>query len=119
MILFVKLILAHLLGDFVFQSDQWVREKELKKHKSPKLYLHVLLHGFLSMIIVAEIHFWPYAVGIIISHFFIDWSKLTFQNKSNQKPWFLVDQISHIGILILVTWLYMRQGIDLPSINQE
>ncbi|HLW18878.1 MAG TPA: DUF3307 domain-containing protein [Cyclobacteriaceae bacterium] len=112
MILFVKLFLVHLLVDFVFQTDQWVKDKELKKHKSPKLYLHVLLHGLLSMAIVWEINFWPYALGIAISHLFIDWCKLTFQTNNNQKIWFGVDQISHVAILLLVTVMCKQQEID-------
>jgi len=119
MILFVKLLLAHLLGDFVFQSDHWVREKELKKHRSPKLYLHVLLHGLLTMVIVGEIHFWPYAAGIVITHFLTDWSKLIFQTDNNQKTWFFGDQILHVAFLFLAFWLYTPQGIDVSWIDAE
>ena len=31
MILFLKFLLAHILGDFVFQSEKWVKDKEEKK----------------------------------------------------------------------------------------
>lgn len=112
MILLIKLILAHLLGDFVLQPERWVKEKELKKHKSPKLYLHVLLHGVLSMVIVAEMSFWPYAIAITLSHFLIDWSKLTLQNDNNRRSWFFIDQLLHLIVLIAVFWLYNPQGID-------
>jgi hypothetical protein len=36
---FVKLLLAHLLGDFLLQPTLWVLDKE-KKHKSKYLYIH-------------------------------------------------------------------------------
>ncbi|MEX2591161.1 MAG: DUF3307 domain-containing protein [Anditalea sp.] len=115
MILFLKLLLAHLLGDFVFQPDHWVKEKESKKHKSPKLYLHALLHGLLSMAFVAEVSFWPYAMAITSSHFLIDWIKLIFQKKSSQKKWFFIDQVLHLIIIVGITLAWTEQEIY-PSV---
>ena len=119
MILFLKLLLAHFLGDFIFQSDQWVKEKEIKKHKSPKLYLHALLHGLFSLLLVAEISFWPYAMIIIFSHLIIDWAKLEFQKNSNRKSWFFIDQLMHLLILIIVTLMWTGLKVDLSWLNQE
>lgn len=119
MILFIKLLLVHLLADFVFQPDRWVEEKELKKQKSPKLYLHVLLHGLLSLAIVAEITFWPYAIAITLSHFLIDWSKLILQKPQTQKVWFFIDQLLHLILLLLVSLVYQRLEIDFSSLNPE
>lgn len=57
MILFIKLLLVHLLGDFIWQPASWVADKEIKKHKSIYLYLHILLHGVLAALLVWEINF--------------------------------------------------------------
>jgi len=119
MILFFKLLLAHLLADFVFQPDPWVQEKQLKKHKSPKLYLHVLLHGLLSMVMVAELAFWPYAIAIASSHFLIDWAKLAFQKDPAQKSWFFIDQLLHLGLLLLITLYYSDTVLDLSSFYED
>jgi len=119
MILFIKLLLAHLLADFVLQPDPWVEEKQLKKHKSLKLYLHVLLHGLLSMVIVAELAFWPYAIAIAISHFFIDWAKLTFQKDPSQKSWFFIDQLLHLSLLFLIDLFYSDTSIDLSLFTTD
>lgn len=119
MILFVKLLLAHLLADFVLQPDPWVEEKQLKKHKSPKLYLHVLLHGLLSMVIVADLAFWPYAIAIASSHFFIDWAKLAFQKDPSQKNWFFIDQLLHLGLLFFIALIYSNASIDLSLFNTD
>lgn len=119
MILFIKLLLVHLLADFAFQPDRWVEEKELKKQKSPKLYLHVLLHGLLSLAIVAEIAFWPYAIAITLSHFLIDWLKLILQKPQTQKIWFFIDQLLHLILLLLVSLVYQRLEIDFSSLNPE
>jgi predicted transcriptional regulator len=38
----LKLLLAHILGDFFLQPNSWVAEKEKKKLWSGKLYLHIV-----------------------------------------------------------------------------
>jgi len=51
MILFIKLTIAHIVGDFIFQTNKTISEKNEKKWKSRKLYLHVIIHGLVSIII--------------------------------------------------------------------
>lgn len=117
MILFLKLFLAHLLGDFVLQSERWVREKTSKKHKSPKLYLHALIHGMLSLVLVGQISFWPYALLITLSHLLIDWSKTNFQSLRTQKTWFFLDQLLHLGVLLAVVYWATDQSIHLSFMD--
>lgn len=119
MILFLKLLLAHFLGDFVFQPERWVQEKSSRKHKSPKLYLHSLLHGALSLLLVAEISFWPYALLIAITHLVIDWCKLAFQNPETLKRWFFIDQFLHLAILVAIAFFVWGEKINLNNIDQE
>lgn len=106
MILFVKLLLAHLLGDFIWQPNSWVIDKEIKKHKSIYLYLHILLHGVLTAVLAGEISFIPYAVLIAVSHGIIDIIKLNFQKEKTKRTWFVVDQIAHILVLVGVVMIY-------------
>lgn len=112
MILFIKLLLAHLLGDFIWQPNSWVADKEVKKHKSIYLYLHILLHGILSAILVGEIRFIPYTVLIAVIHGIIDLIKLSFQKKENKRTWFVLDQIAHFLVLIGIVFLYENKTID-------
>jgi hypothetical protein len=111
MILFIKLLLAHLLGDFIWQPNSWVTDKEIKKHKSIYLYFHILLHGVLAAILVWEISFIPYAILIAITHGIIDVIKLNFQKPKTKRIWFIADQIAHILILIGITLLYQNKSI--------
>lgn len=111
MILFIKLLLAHLLGDFIWQPNSWVTDKETKKHKSIYLYVHILLHGVLAAILVGEISFIPYAVLIAVTHGIVDLIKLNFQKTKTKRTWFVVDQIAHILILIGIVLLYQNQTI--------
>jgi len=116
MILFFRILLAHLLGDFIFQSDKWVEHKIKYRHKSKYLYLHSLLHGLLAWLFLFEFHFWPYAAGIMVTHFFIDLMKLSFQKDHTQKAWFFIDQILHILVLVIATWAYLGFGyLYIPS----
>ncbi|WKL48002.1 DUF3307 domain-containing protein [Flavobacterium pectinovorum] len=112
MILFIKLLLAHLLGDFIWQPNSWVADKETKKHKSIYLYFHILLHGILAAILVWEIAFIPYAILITISHGIIDLIKLNFQQNKTKRTWFIADQIAHILVLIAIVLLYQNKTIN-------
>ncbi|WP_347053223.1 DUF3307 domain-containing protein [Flavobacterium olei] len=119
MILFIKLLLAHLLGDFIWQPNSWVAHKEIKKHKSIYLYVHIFLHGVLAAILAGEISFIPYAILIAITHGIVDLIKLNFQKDTTKRTWFVVDQIAHVLILAGVVLLYQNTVIIPFWINNE
>lgn len=100
MILFTKLLLAHLLGDFLFQPLKWVLHKEANKVASKFLYLHVLLHFGITMLFLWDLNYWYIALIIAVSHYFIDLAKLyatpMFKNKAIP---FFIDQTLHIAVL--------------------
>ncbi|MCK0190103.1 DUF3307 domain-containing protein [Arenibacter sp. F20364] len=100
MILFTKLLLAHLLGDFLFQPTKWVVHKEANKIASKYLYLHILVHAIITMLLVWDLKLWGWVAVIAISHYFIDLSKIYanpyFKNKSIP---FFIDQVLHIVVL--------------------
>lgn len=112
MIILIKLILAHLLGDFVFQPRQWVAAKENKKLGAYQLYLHLLVHGLLLMLLVADIDFWPYALGITLAHGLIDLIKLYAQKEQSRRYWFFIDQFGHLVTLLLAVWCYDHSLFD-------
>ncbi|MDF2934538.1 MAG: hypothetical protein K0R36_3869 [Chryseobacterium sp.] len=104
--IFTKLILAHLLGDFILQPNSWVADKESKKLKSKYLYLHVLIHTVLSFIFLWDLQFWWVAVLVGITHFIIDAAKLSFQTIKNKKSWFFIDQALHTLVIIGVSFYF-------------
>ena len=112
MIVFVKLLLAHLLGDFLLQPTSWVNDKEHKKHKSLYLYLHAFLHFILAWILVGKQDFGWYALALASSHGFIDFLKLYFQTSSTKRNWFTFDQILHLIMIVSVTSLYGKIVVD-------
>jgi hypothetical protein len=94
-----KLILAHLISDFLLQPKSWVEERNVKHFGSPKLYLHVAVTSLLAFAITGFEH-WVVALVILVTHLIIDgW-------KSYQKPtlfYFVIDQLLHI-VIIFVCW---------------
>ena len=58
----IKLLLAHLLGDFFLQPDQWVAEKEALKLKSNKLYLHIAIHTAMVFLVFFSFDVWKQAL---------------------------------------------------------
>ncbi|NNJ88861.1 MAG: DUF3307 domain-containing protein [Eudoraea sp.] len=100
MIVFVKLLLAHLLGDFLLQPTKWVIHKEANKIGSKYLYAHVLIHFFLVLIVFFDISYWKIALVIALSHYVIDLGKL-YSSKwfSNKSISFFIDQAFHIVII--------------------
>ena len=72
MILLVKLLLAHLIGDFLLQPDNWVAVKENKKLKAWQLYAHVFIHFLLIIILVWDIQFIKWALLLTGLHLVID-----------------------------------------------
>ncbi|KNB60483.1 MULTISPECIES: DUF3307 domain-containing protein [Chryseobacterium] len=104
--IFIKLILAHLLGDFILQPNSWVSDKENRKLKSKYLYIHVLIHTVLSFIFLWNIQPWWVAVLVGFSHFMIDVSKLYFQNIKTKKSWFFGDQLLHIAVITVISFYF-------------
>ena len=117
MILLTQLLLAHLIGDFIVQPEGWVRDKELKKHRSPKIYLHVLIHGMLTLLLVWDLTFWLPVMLIVLSHFLIDLAKVNFQKPNNRVFWFITDQALHLIILALLWYTWQHPDLSLPTIH--
>ncbi|MFD2035985.1 DUF3307 domain-containing protein [Belliella marina] len=115
MILLVKLLLAHLIGDFVLQPKSWVQDKEKKKVKSTKLYLHILFHGLLVLLVFWNLQYWLLALLIMVIHGLIDLAKLYFQKKRNKTTWFVVDQVLHLASILVLWILWFNPALDISS----
>ncbi|WP_241286057.1 DUF3307 domain-containing protein [Chryseobacterium arthrosphaerae] len=116
--IFIKLILAHLLGDFILQPNSWVADKEHYKLKSKFLYLHVLIHTVLSLAFLWDLQLWWVAVLVGISHFIIDAAKLSFQTVKTKKSWFFIDQLLHILVIAGLSFYYGEFNFSFLQ-NQE
>ncbi len=97
----IRLIIAHLLTDFVLQPGSWVAERKGKKFRSPKLYLHALVTGVTAYLFSGKWEVFSLPLLIIITHAIIDGWK-SYQ-KSNT-IYFLIDQLLHL-LVIVFAWI--------------
>lgn len=117
----LKLLLAHILGDFVFQPSKWVKHKQKHKIKSPKIYWHILIHAFLLLVVLQFnlVDYWLGFLIILVSHYVIDLGKLYAQKLLNDKLLFFLDQALHLIIIGFVLWIYEPFTISLASIYTQ
>lgn len=103
----LKLIFAHLLGDFLLQPDKWVAQKRQKKERSPLLYLHIAVHGIAILLLLGfDLSIWIGIIVILFSHYLIDLSKLYLETEKNRGSLFIIDQIAHLLVIAAVVYAY-------------
>jgi hypothetical protein len=116
-LLTLKLLIAHIVGDFVLQPNRWVNDKKAKKHKSKFFYLHGLVH-FIALLLLLQFDwsYWPYVIVIVISHLIIDLIKLNLEKKVNARLLFTLDQLLHIIIIGIVVYFKNPYPINFGNI---
>lgn len=115
MIVFIKLLLAHLMGDFYLQPPSWIKDKETKKIQSTKLYLHCLVHGGLTFLFLWDAKLWLLPVVLILVHGLIDLLKVYSQQEKTRIQWFVIDQVLHLISLWVLWKLWFQPTIDVGS----
>jgi hypothetical protein len=98
--LLARLLLSHVLADFVFQNRTMVNDRFENKWRSKWLYIHGFLAGLLAYLISGAYGFLWLFLFYTIFHLLIDGFKST--RKDNLK-WFIIDQLAHL-ITIIVVW---------------
>jgi energy-converting hydrogenase Eha subunit E len=118
--LFISLLLAHILGDFILQPQKWVKHKEKHTYKSIFLYLHIGVHLACTSLVLltTPIYLWL-IIPIGITHYLIDLAKLRFRNKKNKVLLFFIDQALHILVLALLTLQYNAPKLDWTVLDME
>jgi hypothetical protein len=108
----IKLIISHLLTDFILQPAGWVEQRNRKHFASGKLYAHVLVTAGLAYLFIGW-RYWGVALVILITHFFVDvWKSY----RPRVIRYFLIDQLLHLGVIggcWLVTFQYWDIWNDL------
>ncbi|SPF80465.1 DUF3307 domain-containing protein [Pseudoprimorskyibacter insulae] len=88
---FAALLVAHVIGDFVLQTD-WIAAN---KRRPQVLVLHVALHLALLLALFGQVHS-PYLYALAAAHLAIDAIKLALPDRL----WaFLADQAAHVATL--------------------
>ncbi|MDR1814985.1 MAG: DUF3307 domain-containing protein [Tannerella sp.] len=113
--LLLCLFIAHLLADFCFQPQNWCSDKQIKGFRSRLLYIHAGIVFTASWIASLSWSFAPFALVLAMLHLSIDGLKSIaerrFAKNARQAQkyslWiFSLDQIVHLSVICLVTWIY-------------
>lgn len=114
--LLIRLIIAHLIADFVFQSDSWVKQRFNNGWSSKYLYFHGLIAGFLAYLFCGLWSFiWILAV-VAITHILIDGMKVKYTDNVRS---FLIDQAGHFLVIFGVwLWIINPESEDINFLTQ-
>lgn len=111
--MFLCLVLAHLVADFVLQTNKICADKAAMKWRSVYHYVHAAVVFGLSWMVTWDVDFWWCALVIAVTHLGIDvWKSYRDEIVS----WFILDQVLHLSVLGCVTYVWTGcHGWDLPS----
>src|SRR5439155_481446 len=97
-----KLILSHLVTDFVLQPKSWIEDRQKKHFASSRLYLHATITAIIALLLIG-FNYWLYAIVIFVTHTIIDGWK---SYRPEIIRYFLIDQLLHL-LVILACWYYI------------
>ena len=102
-LLLLRLIVAHVIADFLLQKYSWVNHRLEKQWASGWLYLHGAITGVLAYIFAGiwNVVWLPFI--IFISHAALDGLKSKGKDTAR---YFLLDQLGHL-IAIFVCWILL------------
>lgn len=103
--IFLCLLLAHLVADFVLQTNKICQDKAEKKWRSAHHYGHAAVVSGLSWLATWDLGFWWCALLIGLTHLGIDMWK---SYRDEEVKWFTIDQLFHLGVLAGVAWLWCK-----------
>lgn len=110
--LLLRLVIAHLITDFVLQPKSWVIDREEKQGKSFKLYLHVIVTTIVAYVFSGMYNNWIIPLVIFGSHLLIDYLKS--KTDKDRFSYFIADQTAHLFVIIFL-WLYIENNwTDIP-----
>jgi hypothetical protein len=99
--LLLRLLIAHIIADFVFQTKSKIKERKQKKWRSPWLYIHCLVYATLIYLAAGA---WDQIYWIVpaafTTHLIIDGIKANFEDNALV---FVLDQLLHV-IILFILW---------------
>ena len=114
----IKLIAAHLLGDFILQPDKLcnMRYCNQMSQRISANAIHSMIQAILSYVFIGIWNLWILPVIIFLSHFLIDYIKT--QYGKNRLPDFVCDQAAHYIVIFLI-WRFLLPDISMISMTSK
>ncbi|MBK6966578.1 MAG: DUF3307 domain-containing protein [Bacteroidales bacterium] len=105
--LLIRLLIAHLAGDFIFQKKSWIIHRTAHRWRSGYLYANAGIVAGLSWLLSGYFFIWYLPLLIFVVHFIIDLAK----SYAPDSPLvFSSDQALHLAATFLTTWLYLNSA---------
>lgn len=110
-VLILRLLIAHLLGDFIFQTELVVKDKKRNTWKSFWLYFHCILYAVFVYIAIGKWDHFYFIIPIVcLTHIMID----GFRSGLVDSPLlFIIDQFLHIVVIGLLFGFYSQNAVDI------
>jgi len=111
----IKLVLAHLLTDFILQPRSWIEHRCRRHFASGYLYLHGLVTSAVAML-MAGFQYWPAVLVIGVSHILIDGWK---SYRKEAITYFVMDQFLHLMVIVLCWMYYFMSVSELTAVVRD
>ncbi|HYK56414.1 MAG TPA: DUF3307 domain-containing protein [Flavisolibacter sp.] len=110
-----KLILAHLITDFILQPTQWIKSRNEKHFRSGYLYIHGLTTALAALLFIGYTY-WIVVLIILVTHILIDGWK---SYRPDKVRYFLIDQALHLAIILGCWYFTFLHPEDIRSAWQQ
>ena len=110
-----KLILAHLITDFILQPTKWIKSRNKKHFSSGYLYIHGLTTALVALLFIGYTY-WIVVLVILVTHILIDgWKSYRPENTK----YFLIDQALHLAVILGCWYFTFLHPEDIRSAWQQ
>ncbi|MCF8238613.1 MAG: DUF3307 domain-containing protein [Saprospiraceae bacterium] len=106
--LLLQLLIAHLLGDFVFLPSSWQAKRKELGFGSIFTFLHPLIHSALIIILLRDGQYWTIYLAVYISHLLFPFVRMFLERQLNPRWGFGLEQLLH-GCMIgwMTSWFHV------------
>jgi hypothetical protein len=108
----IKLLLSHLLTDFILQPKSWIDDRTRRHFASGRLYLHGLVTAVVALLFIGP-KYWLAVIAILITHILIDGWK---SYRPAKITYFIIDQLLHFAVILSCWYFYFLQPDDILRI---
>lgn len=110
--LLLRLLLAHVVGDFYLQPARWIEDRGVKQWRSMWLYIHGIVHALAAWCALGTLSEWRTVAFIGAVHVLVDMGKSYADPRGRSAACFLADQTLHVGALMIVVHWASPAGIE-------